>query len=61
MYTGKSNLCASLVHDCNIFVTSSKSPYSNYNELKEYAQANPGKVKCGVMTIQGLDLAWKRI
>lgn len=46
-----------LVHDCNIFVTSSKSPYNNYEELKEYAQANPGSVKCGVMTITGLDAA----
>ena len=40
---GKIKPLCQLVHDCNIFVTSSKSPYSNYNELKEYAQANPGK------------------
>ena len=59
---GKIKPLCQLVHDCNIFVTSSKSPYNNYAELKEYAQANPGKVKCGVMTITGLDAAcvWKQ-
>jgi tripartite-type tricarboxylate transporter receptor subunit TctC len=46
-----------LVHDVNIFVTSKDSPYSNYEELKAYLTANPGKVKCGVMTITGLDSA----
>ncbi|MDR3259431.1 MAG: tripartite tricarboxylate transporter substrate binding protein [Fusobacteriaceae bacterium] len=46
-----------LVHDINIFVTSKNSPYSTYEELKAYLAANPGKVKCGVMTITGLDSA----
>ena len=46
-----------LVHDVNIFVTSKDSPYNTYEELKEYAEKNPGKVKCGVMTITGLDAA----
>ncbi|MDR1831245.1 MAG: tripartite tricarboxylate transporter substrate binding protein [Fusobacteriaceae bacterium] len=46
-----------LVHDVNIFVTSKDSPYSTYEELKEYCKKNPGKVKCGVMTITGLDAA----
>lgn len=46
-----------MVHDCNIFVTSAKSPYNNYEELIKYAEENPGKVKAGVMTITGLDAA----
>lgn len=46
-----------MVHDCNIFVTGKNSPYNNYDELKAYVEANPGKVKCGVMTITGLDAA----
>ncbi|MDD3253662.1 MAG: tripartite tricarboxylate transporter substrate binding protein [Lachnospiraceae bacterium] len=46
-----------LVHDCNVFVTGKNSPYNNYEELKAYVDANPGKVKCGVMTITGLDAA----
>lgn len=54
---GKINPLCQLVHDCNIFVTGKNSPYSNYGELQEYLTANPGKVKCGVMTITGLDAA----
>lgn len=54
---GKIKPLCQLVHDCNIFVTSSKSPYSNYEELQAYMKENPGKVKCGVMTITGLDAA----
>lgn len=54
---GKIQPLCQLVHDCNIFVTSSKSPYSNYEELMKYAKDNPGKVKCGVMSITGLDAA----
>lgn len=54
---GKINPLCQLVHDCNIFVTGANSPYSNYEELKAYTEANPGKVKCGVMTITGLDAA----
>ncbi len=54
---GKINPLCQMVHDCNIFVTSANSPYSNYQELTDYIAANPGKVKCGVMTITGLDAA----
>jgi tripartite-type tricarboxylate transporter receptor subunit TctC len=46
-----------MVHDCNIFVTGKDSPFNNYKELTDYVAANPGKVKCGVMTITGLDAA----
>lgn len=46
-----------MVHDCNIFVTGKDSPYNNYEELIAYVEENPGKVKCGVMTITGLDAA----
>lgn len=48
---------AQLVHDVNIIVTSANAPYNNYAELMEYIDANPGKVKAGVMTITGLDYA----
>ncbi|MBB6214150.1 tripartite-type tricarboxylate transporter receptor subunit TctC [Anaerosolibacter carboniphilus] len=44
-----------LVHDTNVIVASSKAPYTNFDELVEYIKANPGKVKCGVMTITGVD------
>jgi tripartite-type tricarboxylate transporter receptor subunit TctC len=44
-----------LVHDTNVIVASSKAPYKNFDELVEYIKANPGKVKCGVMTITGVD------
>lgn len=54
---GKIQPLCQLVHDCNIFVTSSKSPYSTYEELMKYTKENPGKVKCGVMSITGLDAA----
>lgn len=54
---GKINPLCQLVHDCNIFVTGANSPYNNYKELTDYIAANPGKVKCGVMTITGLDAA----
>lgn len=46
-----------MVHDINIFVTSAKAPYNTYEELMEYVEKNPGKVKAGVMTITGLDAA----
>lgn len=46
-----------MVHDVNIFVTSSKSPYNNFQELMEYVNENPGKIKAGVMTVTGLDAA----
>lgn len=48
---------AKMVHDSNIFVTGANSPFSNYKELSDYIDANPGVVKCGVMTITGLDAA----
>ena len=44
-----------LVWDCNIFVTGKDAPYNNYKELMEYVDANPGSVKCGVMSLTGLD------
>ena len=44
-----------LVHDCNVLVTGGNSPFSNYAELMEYVDANPGKVKAGVMSLTGLD------
>ena len=54
---GTLNPLIQMVHDVNIFVTSSKSPYNNFTELMEYVDQNPGKVKAGVMTITGLDAA----
>lgn len=44
-----------LVWDCNIFVTGKDAPYNNYAELMDYVEANPGSVKCGVMSLTGLD------
>ncbi|MCM1148547.1 MAG: tripartite tricarboxylate transporter substrate binding protein [Butyricicoccus sp.] len=44
-----------MVWDCNIFVTSSNSPYNSWQELVDYIDANPGAVQCGVMTKTGLD------
>ena len=52
---GKINPLCQMVHDCNIFVTGASSPYNNYQELTDYIAANPGKGKCCVMTIKGLD------
>lgn len=46
-----------IVHDCNIFVTSGNAPYSSFDELTEYIDRHPGQVRCGVMTIDGLDAA----
>lgn len=46
-----------LVHDTNLFVTASGSPYGNYQELLDNLAANPGTVKCGVMSTTGLDEA----
>lgn len=54
---GKVNPLFQMVHDCNVFVTSAEAPYSTYEELMEYVKANPGSVKCGVMSITGLDAA----
>lgn len=44
-----------MVWDCNIFVTGKDAPYNNYKELMDYVDANPGAVKCGVMSLTGLD------
>lgn len=44
-----------LVHDTNIIVTGKNSPYNNFKELKDYIAKNPGTVKCGCMSITGLD------
>ena len=46
-----------MVHDCNIFVTGAKAPFNTFAELQDYIAKNPGKVKCGVMSITGLDTA----
>ncbi|KSV58095.1 tripartite tricarboxylate transporter substrate binding protein [Acetivibrio ethanolgignens] len=54
---GKLTPVCQLVHDCNVFVTGANAPFKNYEELKAYVEANPGKVKCGVMSITGLDYA----
>ncbi|MCJ8343811.1 MAG: tripartite tricarboxylate transporter substrate binding protein [Cetobacterium sp.] len=54
---GTLNPLVQMVHDVNIFVTSAKSPYNNFQELMEYVNNNPGKIKAGVMTITGLDAA----
>lgn len=44
-----------LVHDINIIVTGKDSPYQTFEELSAYIEQNPGKVKCGVMAVTGLD------
>lgn len=44
-----------LVHDTNMLVTGKTQPYKTFDELMAYIDANPGKVKCGVMSITGLD------
>lgn len=44
-----------LVHDINIIVTGKDSPYQTFEELMAFIDANPGKVKCGVMAVTGLD------
>lgn len=54
---GTLNPLVQMVHDVNIFVTSSKSPYNNFQELMSYVEEHPGKIKAGVMTITGLDAA----
>lgn len=46
-----------MVHDCNIFVTSAKSPFNNYEEMMKYIEENPNQAKCGVMSVTGLDNA----
>lgn len=44
-----------LVHDVNIIVTGSQSPYNDLGELLDYVEANPGEVKAGCMSVTGLD------
>lgn len=44
-----------LVHDTNIFVTGKNAPFKTFEELQKYIDANPSKVKCGVMAVTGLD------
>ena len=56
VYGSVKPLCQ-LVHDVNVFVAGKNEPYNNMEELKEYLKSNPGSVKCGVMTITGLDAA----
>ncbi|MEA4960748.1 Bug family tripartite tricarboxylate transporter substrate binding protein [Lutispora sp.] len=44
-----------LVQDANIVLAGKKVPYNNLKELVEYAKANPGKAKIGLMSIAGID------
>lgn len=46
---------AKLVHDANIILAGKHTPYNNFKELVEYAKANPGKAKIGVMSVDGID------
>ncbi|HHY71183.1 MAG TPA: tripartite tricarboxylate transporter substrate binding protein [Thermoanaerobacterales bacterium] len=46
---------AKLVHDANIILAGKNVPYNNLNELVEYAKANPGKAKIGLMSVAGID------
>lgn len=54
---GKFTPVCQLVHDCNVLVTGKDAPFNTYEELVAYIDANPGTVKCGVMSITGLDYA----
>lgn len=45
-----------LVQDSNIILAGKNVPYNNFKELVEYAKANPGKAKIGLMSIAGIDM-----
>lgn len=45
-----------LVQDANIILAGKNVPYNNFKELVEYAKANPGKAKIGLMSIAGIDM-----
>ena len=46
-----------LVHDCNFFVTAANAPRRSYEELRDYAHEHPGALRCGLMSLMGLDTA----
>ena len=54
---GSINPLCQLVHDVNVFVAGKDEPYDSMTELLDYVKQNPGSVKCGVMSITGLDNA----
>lgn len=54
---GTINPLVQVVHDVNVLMADIDAPYDTYQELVDYVAANPGVVKAGVMTINGLDAA----
>lgn len=46
-----------LVQDCNLLVTAPDSPWQSYDELHDYAAGHPGELRCGLMSLMGLDNA----
>lgn len=44
-----------LVFDANVIFAGKDVPYNNMTELVEYAKANPGKAKMGLMSVAGID------
>ena len=54
---GNINPLCQMVHDVNVFVAGINEPYDTIEECLAYLEENPGSVKCGVMTITGLDNA----
>lgn len=44
-----------LVQDSNMILAGKNVPYNNFTELVEYAKANPGKAKIGLMSVAGID------
>ena len=46
-----------LVHDCNLFVTAPDAPRQSYADLRAYALDHPGELRCGLMSLMGLDSA----
>lgn len=46
-----------LVHDCNLFVTAPGASRQSYEEVRAYALEHPGELRCGLMSLMGLDSA----
>ena len=46
-----------LVYDCNLFVTAADAPAQTYEEVHSYALEHPGQLRCGLMSLMGLDSA----
>ena len=46
-----------LVYDCNLFVTAPDAPRKSYEEVHSYALEHPGELRCGLMSLMGLDSA----